>query len=114
MTLKFPPWCVNKVFKKRICFFYVCTNCKYFYEVFEHIQKQILLLNTVTCCLPTSLMCLSLCCTVCFRDMLKYTANVREWMSADPKNIIAIHCKGGKGDAKDYELFQCHLENYLS
>ncbi|XP_062262971.1 putative tyrosine-protein phosphatase TPTE isoform X1 [Platichthys flesus] len=30
-------------------------------------------------------------------DMLKYTANVREWMSADPRNIIAIHCKGGKG-----------------
>ncbi|XP_071780739.2 putative tyrosine-protein phosphatase TPTE [Centroberyx gerrardi] len=30
-------------------------------------------------------------------DMLKYTANVRDWMSADPKNIIAIHCKGGKG-----------------
>ncbi|KAM4555661.1 LOW QUALITY PROTEIN: phosphatidylinositol 3,4,5-trisphosphate 3-phosphatase TPTE2-like [Odontesthes bonariensis] len=30
-------------------------------------------------------------------DMLKYTANVREWMSTDPQNIIAIHCKGGKG-----------------
>ncbi|KAM3869469.1 putative tyrosine-protein phosphatase TPTE [Diretmus argenteus] len=30
-------------------------------------------------------------------DMLKYTVSVREWMSADPKNIIAIHCKGGKG-----------------
>ncbi|KAI1893628.1 hypothetical protein AGOR_G00125670 [Albula goreensis] len=30
-------------------------------------------------------------------DMLKYTANVREWMLADPENIIAIHCKGGKG-----------------
>lgn len=30
-------------------------------------------------------------------DMLKYTANVREWMSADSRNIIAIHCKGGKG-----------------
>uniref|UniRef100_A0A665TVR6 Phosphatidylinositol 3,4,5-trisphosphate 3-phosphatase TPTE2-like n=1 Tax=Echeneis naucrates TaxID=173247 RepID=A0A665TVR6_ECHNA len=30
-------------------------------------------------------------------DMLKYTASVRDWMSADPKNIIAIHCKGGKG-----------------
>ncbi|XP_014327262.1 phosphatidylinositol 3,4,5-trisphosphate 3-phosphatase TPTE2-like isoform X1 [Xiphophorus maculatus] len=30
-------------------------------------------------------------------DMLKYTESVRTWMSADPKNIIAIHCKGGKG-----------------
>ncbi|KAL8172973.1 UNVERIFIED_CONTAM: hypothetical protein K2H54_036041 [Gekko kuhli] len=30
-------------------------------------------------------------------EMLKFTASVREWMSQDPKNIIAIHCKGGKG-----------------
>ncbi|KAG7483633.1 hypothetical protein MATL_G00040480 [Megalops atlanticus] len=30
-------------------------------------------------------------------DMLKYTADVRAWMAADPRNIIAIHCKGGKG-----------------
>ncbi|XP_030648456.1 putative tyrosine-protein phosphatase TPTE [Chanos chanos] len=30
-------------------------------------------------------------------DMLRYTANVREWMSADSRNVIAIHCKGGKG-----------------
>ncbi|XP_029029049.1 putative tyrosine-protein phosphatase TPTE [Betta splendens] len=30
-------------------------------------------------------------------DMLKYTASVREWMAEDPTNIIAIHCKGGKG-----------------
>uniref|UniRef100_A0A8C0JDU5 Phosphatidylinositol-3,4,5-trisphosphate 3-phosphatase n=1 Tax=Chelonoidis abingdonii TaxID=106734 RepID=A0A8C0JDU5_CHEAB len=30
-------------------------------------------------------------------DMLKFTANVREWMKKDEKNIIAIHCKGGKG-----------------
>uniref|UniRef100_A0A8C8SGB3 Phosphatidylinositol-3,4,5-trisphosphate 3-phosphatase n=1 Tax=Pelusios castaneus TaxID=367368 RepID=A0A8C8SGB3_9SAUR len=30
-------------------------------------------------------------------DMLKFTANVREWMKQDEKNIIAIHCKGGKG-----------------
>ncbi|XP_075775223.1 phosphatidylinositol 3,4,5-trisphosphate 3-phosphatase TPTE2 isoform X5 [Pelodiscus sinensis] len=31
------------------------------------------------------------------QDMLKFTANVREWMKQDEKNIIAIHCKGGKG-----------------
>ncbi|KAK2519018.1 phosphatidylinositol 3; 5-trisphosphate 3-phosphatase TPTE2 isoform C; 4 [Columba livia] len=31
------------------------------------------------------------------QDMLKFTASVREWMSQDEKNIIAIHCKGGKG-----------------
>ncbi len=45
--------------------------------------------------------------------MLKYTAGVREWMSADPQNIIAIHCKGGKGDAKDPDLFHYHLVNYF-
>ncbi|OWK56848.1 putative tyrosine-protein phosphatase TPTE [Lonchura striata] len=31
------------------------------------------------------------------QDMLKFTANVREWMNQDEKNVIAIHCKGGKG-----------------
>ncbi|XP_067290086.1 putative tyrosine-protein phosphatase TPTE [Pseudorasbora parva] len=30
-------------------------------------------------------------------DMLRYTACVREWMAADSRNVIAIHCKGGKG-----------------
>ncbi|XP_066467516.1 phosphatidylinositol 3,4,5-trisphosphate 3-phosphatase TPTE2-like isoform X2 [Tiliqua scincoides] len=30
-------------------------------------------------------------------DMLKFTTNVRKWMEEDSKNIIAIHCKGGKG-----------------
>uniref|UniRef100_A0A3Q1FY50 Transmembrane phosphatase with tensin homology n=1 Tax=Acanthochromis polyacanthus TaxID=80966 RepID=A0A3Q1FY50_9TELE len=56
-------------------------------------------------------------------DMLKYTANVREWMSADPKNIIAIHCKGGKGrtgtmvctwliDSDQFESAQDSLEYF--
>ncbi|PVD34487.1 hypothetical protein C0Q70_05762 [Pomacea canaliculata] len=31
------------------------------------------------------------------KDMLDFTENVRDWMAADPKNVIAIHCKGGKG-----------------
>lgn len=43
--------------------------------------------------------------------MLKFTASVREWMSVDPKNIIAIHCKGGKGDAEDHDLFRSHFVN---
>lgn len=42
-------------------------------------------------------------------DMLKYTANVREWMSADPQNIIAIHCKGGKGETSSLR----HSENLV-
>ncbi|XP_062814389.1 phosphatidylinositol 3,4,5-trisphosphate 3-phosphatase TPTE2 isoform X2 [Anolis carolinensis] len=30
-------------------------------------------------------------------DMLKFTASVRKWMQQDENNVIAIHCKGGKG-----------------
>ncbi|KAK4325707.1 hypothetical protein Pmani_003650 [Petrolisthes manimaculis] len=30
-------------------------------------------------------------------DMLKFSASVHEWMNKDDKNIIAVHCKGGKG-----------------
>lgn len=30
-------------------------------------------------------------------DMLRFSASVREWMSKDEKNVIAVHCKGGKG-----------------
>lgn len=29
-------------------------------------------------------------------DMLKFSANVKEWME-NPQNVIAVHCKGGKG-----------------
>ncbi|XP_063156060.1 phosphatidylinositol 3,4,5-trisphosphate 3-phosphatase TPTE2-like [Candoia aspera] len=30
-------------------------------------------------------------------EMLKFTANVRQWMEQDNHNVVAIHCKGGKG-----------------
>uniref|UniRef100_A0A1A8PPK2 Transmembrane phosphatase with tensin homology n=2 Tax=Nothobranchius rachovii TaxID=451742 RepID=A0A1A8PPK2_9TELE len=56
-------------------------------------------------------------------DMLKYTANARQWMAADPKNVIAIHCKGGKGrtgtmictwliDSDQFESAQDSLEYF--
>lgn len=45
--------------------------------------------------------------------MLKYTASVREWMSADPQNIIAIHCKGGKGNISELSLTHYHWITYL-
>ncbi|XP_076359222.1 phosphatidylinositol 3,4,5-trisphosphate 3-phosphatase TPTE2-like isoform X2 [Tachypleus tridentatus] len=31
------------------------------------------------------------------RDMTKYVKNVRSWLSEDKENVIAVHCKGGKG-----------------
>lgn len=31
-------------------------------------------------------------------QLLYFTHNVREWLDRDPKNVIAVHCKGGKGD----------------
>ncbi|XP_074160939.1 phosphatidylinositol 3,4,5-trisphosphate 3-phosphatase TPTE2-like [Sminthopsis crassicaudata] len=30
-------------------------------------------------------------------DMLKFVDSVFEWMETDPKNIIVVHCMGGKG-----------------
>ncbi|KAJ8314351.1 hypothetical protein KUTeg_008912, partial [Tegillarca granosa] len=30
-------------------------------------------------------------------DMIEFCKNVREWLSADEENVIAVHCKGGKG-----------------
>ncbi|XP_076042441.1 phosphatidylinositol 3,4,5-trisphosphate 3-phosphatase TPTE2-like isoform X2 [Oratosquilla oratoria] len=30
-------------------------------------------------------------------DMLKFSKSVREWMARDEANVIAVHCKGGKG-----------------
>lgn len=30
-------------------------------------------------------------------DMVRFVENVRTWLSLDQKNVIAVHCKGGKG-----------------
>ncbi|XP_047499160.1 phosphatidylinositol 3,4,5-trisphosphate 3-phosphatase TPTE2-like [Penaeus chinensis] len=30
-------------------------------------------------------------------DMLRFSASVKAWMDKDEKNVIAVHCKGGKG-----------------
>ena len=29
--------------------------------------------------------------------MLTFADDARAWMAADPSNVLAIHCKGGKG-----------------
>ena len=30
-------------------------------------------------------------------DMRRFAASVKAWLSADPENVIVVHCKGGKG-----------------
>ncbi|XP_020618901.1 phosphatidylinositol 3,4,5-trisphosphate 3-phosphatase TPTE2-like isoform X2 [Orbicella faveolata] len=37
-------------------------------------------------------------------QLLYFTHNVREWLDRDPKNVIAVHCKGGKGSKKEKKL----------
>ncbi|KAK4016065.1 phosphatidylinositol 3,4,5-trisphosphate 3-phosphatase TPTE2 [Daphnia magna] len=31
------------------------------------------------------------------RQMIEFTKSVRNWLESDPNNVIAVHCKGGKG-----------------
>ncbi|XP_069129990.1 phosphatidylinositol 3,4,5-trisphosphate 3-phosphatase TPTE2-like isoform X2 [Argopecten irradians] len=31
------------------------------------------------------------------KDIMAFCLDVREWLTADEKNVIAVHCKGGKG-----------------
>ncbi|KAK3099224.1 hypothetical protein FSP39_001190 [Pinctada imbricata] len=31
------------------------------------------------------------------REMVSFSENVREWMAKDERNVISVHCKGGKG-----------------
>ena len=32
-----------------------------------------------------------------FRQLVEFCYDVREWLNSDPENIVAMHCKGGKG-----------------
>lgn len=34
--------------------------------------------------------------------MIRFAKDARTWLEADPSNVIAVHCKGGKG------LFHIH------
>ena len=33
------------------------------------------------------------------REAIRFAQDVKSWMAANPDNIIAVHCKGGKGKA---------------
>ena len=38
--------------------------------------------------------CLLVCC---HSELVEFCEDVHTWMESDPKNVIAVHCKGGKG-----------------
>ena len=33
--------------------------------------------------------------------MIRFAKSVKEWLKADPENVIVVHCKGGKGKNTD-------------
>ena len=35
------------------------------------------------------------------RDIVRFCDDVKKWMEMDPNNVIAVHCKGGKGELED-------------
>lgn len=30
-------------------------------------------------------------------EMVRFSQDVKQWLASDPKNVIVVHCKGGKG-----------------
>ena len=32
-----------------------------------------------------------------FRELLDFVKAAHDWLDLDPDNVIAVHCKGGKG-----------------
>ena len=57
------------------------------------------IISTFWCKYPRDLTCGCGCFILCFSQLLYFTHNVREWLDRDPKNVIAVHCKGGKGES---------------
>jgi PTEN phosphatase family protein len=35
-------------------------------------------------------------------DIIRFCDDVKRWMEVDPNNVIAVHCKGGKGELMNY------------
>ena len=56
----------------------------FFFKYMQDTSKSVLTLFTWPCFLS-------------HRDTLQFVKVAREWMEADEMNVIAIHCKGGKG-----------------
>ena len=42
------------------------------------------------------------------REMQRFARIAKEWMDADEDNVIAIHCKGGKGRTGNYDMCVAH------
>ena len=49
-----------------------------------------------------------------FRELVEFCKDVKAWLDADSVNIVAMHCKGGKGtcralDSKFHRIIICWI-----